>query len=45
MKTINEENILGETHYFREEFLLLKNRLKLTEEKAEEEAHRASGFS
>ena len=29
MKTINEENILGETHYFREEFLTLLNSIEV----------------
>ena len=42
MKSINEENILGETQYYRQEIHKLKNKLKIAEERADEETSKAN---
>jgi chromosome segregation ATPase len=45
IKSINEENIRGESLYYRDEIHKLKGKLKMAEERAEEEASKASELS
>lgn len=41
IKSINEDNIRGESLYFREEINKIRSQLRIAEERAEEEAGRA----
>lgn len=45
MKSIHEENIRGESNYYREEIYKLKNQLRIAEERCEEESARTSQMS
>ena len=42
IKSINEDNIRGETMYYQEEIHILKNKLNIAQERADDESSRAN---